>query len=462
MNERIVIDAISRRNFLLWAVGNSFRGCFRVVSGPDIFLHISHDDLDGIGCTVMGKVAMIRNSTKETANNLKIRSWVNTGNINGILDVVTREIDRCKSITPCTHIIANVLITDIGSIDIGELYERIKGSVSNIITQLNVVVIDHHQNLYFGNHASLPEGTISHEHINGLGHTEFMAYYQQDNVSISYYVNTNVSATAIMEAFLIPTPTATPCTLRDNQHEFAVAVSMYDTGTFGNWLMPSVEDYDQLAPQAKLQYLREYARTKNVSKSYDWLINLLAGHIIDPDQTDEQAAFSDIELRHIIAHMAKEATVGYEKFVSRMTPYMAVMFSGGLAGPVLPDGTRLYKKNEAQVQLPRHPDLDPMTITVPAIATKVRPLNIAVIYSVTEEDAKFQYSMYAKYYLENNPGIDLMIHVRPNDYGGSDVGDYCAELRSAKDEVNCAIIAHANGGGGHPRAAGFTIKRQKR
>ena len=90
-------------------------------------------------------------------------------------------------------------------------------------------------------------------------------------------------------------------------------------------------------------------------------------------------------------------------------------------------------------------------VTIPFDTGKYENLNIQE-YIMEETDTMEGFSFYSKEILENDQSIDMLILVSKK--------MKTVELRSAKDDIDCSVIARLNGGGGHQKASGFPFSEE--
>lgn len=406
---------------------------------------ISHDDLDGIGCTaLMGHVInQVSNIPAVDAVNV-VRSpgllrvdYHNTNRFIPDLYGVIEEALQTATASPAHHKIT-MLITDLGNITLQELYNRFRSYNNGNIT---FIVIDHHKHPYQDaeevpmteepyKDERMRRYCLSHDTENG----STVAFFEDGPLFRCFaWVGYNgYSATRMLAEMFIAgeIQKLEPTTLA-----WADLVSKYDTGHWGNWFIPETRRSDMhyyktmVAPEVKMFQTWNMHNVVPCSDKRKFLDDLICNYIRYLDAKNNFALDpKEPDLVHtILAQQSRQYTTFLCRVKSSTVEKVATDSETGCHAvhPVdLP----------IRFNLPKDLDIAPdIQFFVNGEATTNWPLSI-----------------FAKKYLEETPEVKLLIAFTVNDDQTVRV-----ELRSARDDVNCYEIAKLNGGGGHPRAAGF-------
>lgn len=396
----------------------------------ELNIHVSHDDLDGYGCNIVLERVSKANPipfAKNYANNEYVycaladsyQKHFNTSKLNAevydyIDTILSDELYILNNSITHNRIPVYILITDLGGLEIKELEERFKKYTTNGRI-INFIIVDHHRTIYTKDYGdTYGQVIIKHENDD---HT----------IKTWFFQSPHASATLHLYNLLTYQPERGIRTYMYYGHldEFARAVSAYDTGDFGNWIMPEFtsEAFNKVSNQAKLNMLYAYYK-----KSYDngnteamRMFHKIIAELINKKKPN----------RSNITNVAK--TILYNEIVDMNKKYQQQF-----ASRVEVHST----KHDCEIEL--FPGLT-MMVEDPWIT------EVAVIIDDDINTVHYPFSMYAKAYLENCNGTHmLMVRV-------DTVDSKAVSLRSITNDVDCYQIAVAHGGGGHIRAAGFPL-----
>lgn len=415
-------------------------------------LMISHDDLDGIGCTALVGHIINQVSTVPTwcaapvvkmPGLLRVRT-TNTGKfVPNLYDVIAEKLQEVSGMLE--HRKVTVLITDLGNITFQGLYDRFRDWNHGNIT---FIVVDHHKHPY----QDADEVPMTEEPYKDLRMRRYCLTHDKDaDSTLAFFEDgplfrcfawlgyKGYSATRMLAELFIAgeIQKLEPTTLA-----WADLVSKYDTGHWGNWFIPETRRMDQhyyateVAPEVKMFQTWNMFNIIPGHTKASHLDNLIANYIrhldakndftVDPKEPDL--------VQTILAKQSREYTTFMDRVGLSKMNKIATNTPGGYHTASPADLPIAFK-------LPMDLDICPnIQFFVNSEATTTWPLSI-----------------FAKKYLEESDTVKLLMAFTV----GNDHKTVRVELRSASDDVNCYEIAKLNGGGGHPRAAGFYTKLLK-
>lgn len=466
-----------------------------------IRLHISHDDLDGFGCSVVGRVAEIINDFRLSTrwhNNSNEIIYENTPCIGKAFpDEMVRILKKYipKNFTHGNAIV-KILITDI-QCDPDVVYDEIEKAFSNgyfdrddiNLPYFEILMIDHHQwpdpdgkdgdfDKCF--HGTPSEATLTYHEYLEKERKDFAA------VRISTYVNNNASATKLLSDLLIEEGGALfnidssiegSEQLVMNVSQFAWFVSRYDTGNWGNWYCMSEQDFVTVSPDIILNQMIHYAYACGISEVRE-LVYSLARIIYNSKDTTDPAKpipdnFLDITLGittgvTMSRNVDKEIARGYYEFAKREILDLTrkyIDFCGKI------DMCIPFSNENGSMTIKLHNKNMLSTLRI-NLHDCIKYFDTAYVYvDDLDEYGDFPYSLFAKKYFEDRMNevpfdrryIMMRVSAKHKDGVTSDAAYQARfDLRSYDDvtddlKVMCSDFAKEYGGGGHPRAAGFTI-----
>lgn len=422
---------------------------FKHLGSTTKIVHLSHSDLDGYGCTILSELASFIcpdnldnqsdfGGTPVVPKINRMYSFINHSKLES--EAVYKRISDIFTEASCDqdHYHLVVLITDIGGITIDELTKRFRYANHG---DVHFYVIDHHRHEY-------PESFIMKK---GGKHGEDTYIYTYNGVCFGVYhdgffeisvmqTDSNTSATlGLYKLLKLHFPQIQTYAV---QH-FAELVSKYDTGHWGNWRIDKIRYMDDnnrimaikenVNEEILLQMYYKYcSQLCSIKKNYADLLRFQS-HIVAALWTNNKDIAMPIIAKNAVYDFIIEMNLNYICWI------------------------------ESLKRVHRNSSDDPFEVmngvafNMPHTEAWDQVMDIDV-WPITKENAadnKLPFSMYAKEYLENDTNAaKLLIKVDTVKY-------HSCDMRSADDKYNCYEIAKINGGGGHPRAAGFPMPEVK-
>lgn len=364
--------------------------------GPRTYaIHISHTDLDGYGCHLVTRVAQNASATSHVTNPIYF------GNTDYTYVNQEREIDR---------VIANIqldgeyrkgydrlyfLVTDIGRFNPAIFTKYIQ----HLGHKINWIIIDHHPDVE------------DYCKLDKMGYdTEGNLIPCEDN---RVYNNTSRSATlSLFYEMIMDTQALRDCD-RQNMikalRAMATAISASDTGHWGNWS----DTLDRPTPATE-------ALTERMRFAYYEERNM-----VDLWVNDTLALLPDINQHEFFTHLRDSLKVE----------------------------TRMHTLGQWNRLKVLYHQMDACTRPLEG-RSRIKGIGDAVVYEYVQSDDAMgfgnMFSPLSSEWLRAHPEVQMLVKYEPEH-------DYYS-LRSGENGLNCSEIAALNGGGGHPRAAGFTCE----
>ena len=393
-------------------------------------MHVTHSDLDGIGCVTVRKAALPADTPdKYTVYTYYVDRPADVNdNIMGWID----EHIQSGHITPGMEV--QILVTDLSGVDFS-LFNRIEFKYGILNITVVGIVIDHHVHTK----EEMLIANFINSSVNSSGWPKF-------NVAIDYEKFNDdpvmpMSSTLQLASHLDYAIYEKNPDIYDMVIHFANAVSQYDTGNWGEW---ECEDYEDVDDSVKLQLcFNEYSAIYKAQND---------PAIVIPSMVE--ALFSDCILRYHTmpydmryVNPTSDDEVGIattdpnnfgRKFGSIEFVNLSVMqlkFLNHLYDVV--GGMQLPGDQEYQYLLQRYPMLE----------------NYAKIYFIKDATDRLSYfSLISRKYFEDNPKVNVLILW--------DRLRHEAGFRS-NGKVDVSEIARELGGGGHVRASGYPLHEDK-
>lgn len=357
-------------------------------------IHISHDDSDGCGCTVVAKYAFgVLNPDSQSPI-----TYINISNPSTITERITEVV--CAALVQGfdkEHDMLAFLITDIGKVD-----PQVFKDINDSGIPCYFIVIDHHVRQYDDidpiDTVQTADGAIIRPSGWYFVTTDLCATYILNDIIFRIYKSMKHNDTfvdsGVQQKALIMTSAL---------QEFAMLVNKYDTGNWGEW---ADTDQSSVPDEIKLQL---------IFSSYGDDINTAIDDMITMLSTGGDYLPLSIQWREIYK----------DQYTALMDTYRSVCS-----------------------RLKESPDSQNMSFTADLIRIQC-PLRVKYL-TISNPDESIQFfSLISKAILESDTSIDVLMLV--NRVRGT------VDFRSASQDMNVAKIAHANGGGGHPRASGAPI-----
>ena len=351
----------------------------------DVRIHVSHNDMDGLGCFVVEDVYRTL-VLKKTAHG--IIHAVTVSRPDEVNDTLVNKITALENegkLKPDQSIM--ILVTDLCPDP--TVFKNLLGKGYD----LTFCVIDHHQN--------------------HRGYDKIVAEDLVLNPRGSYLIDTKECATKLisrsMYAMFHCQLNATATEKENALLTFVQAVDRFDTGNWGEWANLDAKDVDVSVKEQLI-----FASYRRDEKENYWVVER-AGFILDCCGLNDITRWTDVVETELKALMDE-----YRKFkddMVNMSEHNVPLFTATIGGKQYAFADR--------------------TIDVHGVVVENRP-------SIKN------FSLISRQILEEYPFIDILVVI--------DCNRNAVELRSGRNGPDVSKIAHFNGGGGHPRAAGFPLK----
>lgn len=403
-------------------IGDLQEGIYRFLTetNPNVKrIHISHNDLDGYGCTALIKIAL---SVLDVDDSPSPITYIHVNRPSDIDKVILECVETmlCQGFNKdCDKI--RFLVTDIGRLR-PDVFVKIRNELG---VDCNYCYIDHHPDDPFIGTNVYKDLSSDPGHSDGeyfeyrLVNTSDCATFMLNDIIFRRIVrgrgfaihncNENPDGQCFMNApnsfrpnFMVHRSAEINRKIAITQlvSGFAYAVNSYDLGQWGAWNCP----FDEVAADVKLQLIFSHFSEKGMD-------------------------FSD-EIYTIIMHMDDEM---YERMYDEWSKIARIQHEK------LMQNLKKCTDNLSKCE----------DVKVPICEDVVMNLGVNVykyIIRGPEDELGGMFSLISKELLNSNH-IDMLVLV---DYCNRAIG-----LRSKDGGVNCTRVATANGGGGHMRAAGF-------
>lgn len=423
---------------------------FSHLDSNERIVHMSHSDLDGYGCTILSELAsFICPDQKPDPNGVeliiprmnKYYTFFNHSELKK--EAVYDRIAGIFTEVSCdqNHRHLTILITDIGNVTIEELVSRFRHANHG---DVHFYVVDHHRHEY-------PDRLIK-EREEGKKTGGETHIYTYDGICHAAYrdglfkidvmqVGSDMSATLALHRLLVR---RFPQIQADQVRHFAELVSKYDTGHWGNWKVDAIDVMERdhqvmairydVAEEVFLQmYYKHCSQLCGKKKNSTDLLRFQC-RIVAALWTGNKDIAMSVTAKTAVYDSIIEMNLNYIRWVNSLK--------------------RVHRDSSDEP----FEVMDGVLFDMPHTEAWDQVMDIDV-WPITEENAddiKLPYSMYAKEYLENDPDASkLLMKVETTKY-------HSCDMRSADDKYNCYEIAKLNGGGGHPRAAGFPMPEVKK
>ena len=373
-------------------------------------VHLSHSDMDGLACHILTKYTT--NLMNPASKSMMLQWTCNAGveNIERSIRYVIEKLEKNSSHPKKTYVKGKktlfFLITDLGQFNPDFFNKLIEEG-----HKIQYILIDHHQ---------LDERNLNK--IELTGNTE-----EFQMASNCYYVDTTCCASKSLfnaiQAILTQYRTASMMASSEMKRYYGAIehmaayidrVNQYDLGRWGKW---AGLDADEADGSVKEQLFFKSFKPEDMNKYTSLMVNYFQTIRLGLNVSKAEKPFWAIDI---------------SKFNSKY--YKAVQ-------------AKLDTLNEEFIKF--KDSLHP--VTIPFDTGKYENLNIQE-YIMEETDTMEGFSFYSKEILENDQSIDMLILVSKK--------MKTVELRGAKDDIDCSVIARLNGGGGHPKASGFPFSEE--
>lgn len=379
-------------------------------------VHISHDDLDGYGCTAIIKIMSEEEDRISGSHSKTPITYINIDAPSKISSVIRDCVDTVISQGfDKEHDLLYFMITDIGSVN-PDIFREINDVYG---VTCAYVLVDHHVRVYNGDEDKMevvqtPDGKINKIRGYYFVYTGLAATYIISDIYERIH-NAMSDGMSIQRINLPGNETAANSYDLSNKllvdrtrkaiRDVADCINKYDTGKWGKWY--NLSNASEVAPEVLLQMAFTWFKDHGYDFS-DVLVNVIK------DVNDTQGWYSEWS-EHVLENYNK-LTMYMDRFVKGMKEYHTISTLG-----VCIDGLCM-----------------PFGINI----------KYYIIRNKETDDLGGCFSLISREILDST-NTDLLILI--------DYVEKTVSLRSSENGVNCARIARANGGGGHIRAAGFPI-----
>lgn len=366
----------------------------------EALVHFSHTDLDGYGCHLV---------TRKLALN-GCSSMPMSYNSDDLGEKFQEFFEKAVRLIMSNNGRMTFLITDIGEINLIELAEKFANY------DIDVIIVDHHV-------ISDPDNVGAYSTTDEETGLDIYTVSVPSNNMFVYVHSTAHSATWNYAQILGLT-----------KHDEFHWISEYDCGRWGEWRLDAEHTPSNMVRMNQaLQIIKSvYSDEKDSVILYHlaaYATCLNSKRFIADDMGGVDVGSYGKLLDFTINAKCAENTKLYNKWLKSLDVVRLSHYTYTFRVSV---DTNVDKKVE--VKFPE----DPAYMGQWAVI-------------VQEDKDEGPFSMYSKQYLEDHPAVKGIIKYTPN---FKDI----VSFRSASDEVDVSKIAVLNGGGGHPRAAGFMAK----
>lgn len=427
------------------------------------FVMLSHDDLDGIGCTILTGhvIETLGGKTLNNGDSIYKRHSIFAHNTNKMSPDLYEVLDTMlfSASTSVDHHQIVVLITDLGNITFEELYKRYR---QYNIGHITFIIVDHHKHPY----ALVPdapyttenvgEKRLRHYQLDHVAETGSTIAYMDDGPFFRAYLWSECEhmCATLMLAELYESGSI--CQLSPNVMEWARIINRWDTGNAGNWYIPlavsgiptDTDGYKSLAPEIKMYYTWNLPNMiTNLDRSthlHDMITNMIRQLNCDNDFN------VDVHEPEIVSTVARDVSREYRRFVDILHQSRVKVIDK------MENGDLVVSVNNNDFQF-----------TIPACVADTLPVDQDMVLRNVKAFVRdnstnlWSITLFAKRLFEiesdATDGVKLLVGITKNN--NNIPGAVRAELRSTPD-VSSYEIAKTNGGGGHTCAAGFIKKPQ--
>lgn len=379
-----------------------------------IRVHISHNDLDGHACHIMTRLATnVLNPNSKSS----VTFWSSSAGKDNVERSILQFIKKMKE----------------GPKDPKKRYEKGKKKLFLLITDLanfnpaflnsliddghliNYILIDHHQIADF---SVIPELKGNAEEFQMLKN----AYYVDDSMCAAKALgdaicsiihqkkgSETMSAQGYENELLM---------LREVRN-YTKLVDLYDRGNWGEWVDLNPDKIDNSVTEQL--FFSSYLPNRKY-KYVSMMANYFHTFMLGLDTPEEEKPFWCVDMGR------------FNSFKKRSVADQVKV---------------LNREYELCKRL-----LRPKTISfkIPDTLTDNETLKMYEICT-GEEDEMHYFTLISRELLKEHPDIDILMLIY--------TARNSVDMRTMRDDLNLFEIAHANGGGGHPKAAGFYLPRKE-
>lgn len=376
-------------------------------------LHVSHNDMDGYGCHVMTRLAVnVLNPNSKSSTTF----WNTSAGMENIERTVRHYIERMETVPKDNkkrYVKGTkklfILFSDLGNFDPNFINKLIEEG-----HKVNYLCIDHHQ---IANDLNKIELTGNTEEFQMAAN----CYYVDDSVCA-----TKSLANAVRAIITQHRPASTLSSsgienyniMKEHIKAYADKVDLFDRGLWGEWVGREPADVDgSVREQLFFKSYKPEERYRYTSLMANYLHTYAFGIHTPKDKRPfwclDMSRFNQ-KYYGAVSSQLKVLNEEFEKCKNMLRP-LTVLFD-------IPDTIKDKDK-----------------------------LNIYEIYT-DENDAIQSFTLVSRELLKMNPNIDILVLIY--------MKRHTMDMRTMRDDLNLADIAIFNGGGGHPKAAGFPMKKE--
>ena len=418
------------------------------------FIHVSHNDQDGYGCSVVMKSLY---TYMDSARSFMVNPAIKQFNTPLMVPKTYETIDMAieQALADPNHKPMVVLITDFGNITMEDIVKRYRYANHG---DIKFVILDHHKSPY----AELNPGKTQFTKTGFIKGADSFLYYDEKreayygsysdgpNFQIYEIITDDEKTSATKLLYNVVTyGHKRKFEIKDKKYlerlsDYAELVSIYDTGRFGNWYVPVSTDptwrnwYEKnVAPEIKLLYVwKAYANMPTgkhqKGSNMQEYIDVMSYTLLHGKDNIFMAIASAVIYTAIM-----ELSEDYNQFCEELHSVLdAGESTDETVTYVLDNSTINGNDVQAKMIIPK--------------SMNVAKNNIVTFHSLYTDRNPF--TLFAKKYLTDHPDVYLVAKVRFNKDRTVSV-----DMRGNTDHANCYEIAKLNGGGGHPGAAGYPV-----
>ena len=375
-------------------------------------LHVSHNDMDGYGCHVMTRLAVnVLNPNSKSS----ITFWNTSAGMESIERTVRHYITRMETVPKdAKKRYAKgkkklfILFSDLGGFDPNFINTLIEEG-----HKVNYLCVDHHQIANDLNKVELTGNTEEFQLAKNC-------YYVDDTTCATKSLGNAIRAIITQQR---PASTLSSHDIENYQNmkeqvrAYAEKVDSFDRGLWGDWVGLEPTEVDgAVREQLFFKSFKPEERYRYVSLIANYLHTYAFGIYTPKDKRP----FWCLDMNRFS-----------QKYYAAVTSQLKVLNAE-------------FEKCKKMLR--------PLTIPIdiPDTIQDKDKLNIHEIYT-TEDDAIQSFTLVSRELLKMNPDIDIIVLIY--------MKRKTMDMRTMRDDLNLADIAIFNGGGGHPKAAGFPMKK---
>lgn len=383
----------------------------------DHVIHISHNDKDGYACTVLTEML-------HRVSPLKDLHLLNIGNFRNMPTYIDDAAHRFPAADKTF-----ILITDIGAVNIEQLFDLCEENPNlmiywfdhhklNSVNEKYITPIPEYEDFRAFRSVNL-DAEICYEKCGAALYFQHMLYHACEKQFDIDRTQSSQSYRKTMKMLEKLYPNIFKLCSDENVKNYIQLVDQYDRGLWGNW---------------SAEYIPDDVREELFFKGMKYMEL--------PEDTNEN------RLQPYIDNIL-------ERFSTGEAP------SGDIVDKAVNDLLREWNRFETSVTSVNTDTVETYHLIVlpgdirMSVPDRYKSLSVYAYVSTTLE-SEFQYfSMISRKFFEDNDSnhIDLLIMIDEHD---NTISLRSYDYEDGKDPIDVSEIARMNGGGGHPRASGFS------